>query len=185
MRGLARSAVVVLCAGLVGGAGLGSQSLPPADGRVPPPVFTDAQRVAKLEAAFPDIDRLFRAFAERSRVPGIAYGILIDGRLAHFGAAGYRDAGTKDPVDADTVFRIASMTKSFTALCIMRLRDDGKLSLDDPAERYVPELAGLAIRLPIRRASRSGTCCRTPRDSPRTIPGATASLRPPTPGWPR
>jgi CubicO group peptidase (beta-lactamase class C family) len=35
------------------------------------------------------------------------------------------------------------MTKSFTALCILKLRDEGKLSLEDPAERYVPELAGL------------------------------------------
>ena len=140
---VARSALVVLCAGFIGVAGLESQELPRAGDRVPAPVFTDPQRVAKLRSAFPEIDRLFKAFAERSRVPGIAYGILIDGHLAHSGAAGYRDARTKAPVDADTVFRIASMTKSFTALCIMRLRDDGKLSLDDPAERYVPELAGL------------------------------------------
>jgi len=143
MHGSRRSALVVLCAGLIGVAGLASQELPRAADRVPAPVFTDPQRVAKLVSAFPEIDRLFKAFAERSRVPGIAYGILIDGRLAHAGAAGYRDARTQAPVDADTVFRIASMTKSFTALCIMRLRDDGKLSLDDPAERYVPELAGL------------------------------------------
>jgi CubicO group peptidase (beta-lactamase class C family) len=46
------------------------------------------------------------------------------------------------PVDADTVFRIASMTKSFTAMSILKLRDEGKLALDDPAERYVPEMAG-------------------------------------------
>ena len=59
------------------------------------------------------------------------------------GFAGYRDIATKAPVDADTVFRIASMTKSFTAMSILKLRDDGKLSLDDPAERYVPELKGL------------------------------------------
>ena len=127
----------------LGAAGLKSQSAPPAADRVPPPAFMDPQRVEKLESAFPEIDRLFRAFAERSHVPGIAYGIVIDGRLAHSGAAGYRDIRTKSPVDADTVFRIASMTKSFTALCIMRLRDEGKLSLEDPAERYVPELAGL------------------------------------------
>jgi len=144
MTRLRRSALVLLCAGAIGAAAVHSQSLPPADGRFPPPVFTDAQRAAKLASAFPEIDRLFKAFAERSRVPGIAYGILIDGRLAHVGAVGVRDARTKDPVDADTVFRIASMTKSFTALCIMRLRDEGKLSLDDPAERYVPELANLA-----------------------------------------
>jgi CubicO group peptidase (beta-lactamase class C family) len=144
MSGVRRSVLVILCASLIGAAGLGSQSLPPAGDRVPPPAFTDPQRIAKLESAFPEIDRLFRAFAERSRVPGIAYGIVIDGRLAHSGAVGYRDIRTKAQVDADTVFRIASMTKSFTALCIMRLRDEGRLSLDDPAERYVPELAGLA-----------------------------------------
>jgi CubicO group peptidase (beta-lactamase class C family) len=133
-----------LCVLLAGAAGLHSQAAVPGAGRVPPPAFADPQRLAKLEGAFSEIDRVFRAFAGQSRVPGIAYGIVIDGRLAHTGAAGYRDIATKDPVDADTVFRIASMTKSFTALCIMRLRDEGKLGLDDPAERYVPELAGLA-----------------------------------------
>jgi len=46
-------------------------------------------------------------------------------------------------VDTSSVFRIASMTKSFTALSILKLRDEGKLSLDDPAEKYVPELKGL------------------------------------------
>ena len=143
MTVLRRAVSVLVCTGVLGAAGLRSQSMPPASDRVPPPVFTDAQRIAKLESALPEIDRLFREFAERSRVPGIAYGIVIDGRLAHTNAVGYRDARTKAPVDADTVFRIASMTKSFTALCIMRLRDEGKLSLDDPAERYVTELADL------------------------------------------
>jgi len=143
MNGLSRLTAFSLCVLVLGVAALRSQSAPSATDRVPPSAFTDPQRVAKLEQAFPEIGRLFRAFAERSRVPGIAYGIVIDGRLAHFGSAGYRDVNTKDPVDADTVFRIASMTKSFTALCIMRLRDEGKLSLDDPADRYVPELTGL------------------------------------------
>jgi CubicO group peptidase (beta-lactamase class C family) len=77
-------------------------------------------------------------------VPGIAYGIIIDGRVVHIGTAGLRNVETKAPVDTQTVFRIASMTKSFTALAILKLRDDGKLSLDDLAERWVPELKGLA-----------------------------------------
>ena len=59
------------------------------------------------------------------------------------GVTGLRDVGAKAPVDTNSVFRIASMTKSFTAMAIMRLRDEGKLSLDDPAERYVPELKKL------------------------------------------
>jgi CubicO group peptidase (beta-lactamase class C family) len=110
-----------------------------------PPRFTDPERVPKLRRAFPEIDRIFREFADRAHVPGIAYGILIDGDLVHTGAAGTRDVAlaTAAPVGVDTVFRIASMTKSFTALSILKLRDEGKLSLDDPAERYVPELAGL------------------------------------------
>ena len=83
------------------------------------------------------------AFAERSTVPGIAYGIIIDGALAHVGVSGVRDVASHARVDTSSVFRIASMTKSFTAVAILQLRDAGKLSLDAPAERYVPELAKL------------------------------------------
>jgi CubicO group peptidase (beta-lactamase class C family) len=108
-----------------------------------PPAFADPARRQKLVTAFPEIDRLMRDFASGSHVAGAAWGVIIDGELAHAGAAGYRELASKAPVDADTVFRIASMTKSFTAMSILKLRDEGKLSLDDPAERYVPELAAL------------------------------------------
>ena len=109
----------------------------------PPAQFTDPGRLAKLATAFPEIDRLMLGFAERSRVPGIAYGIVVDGKLVHVGVSGLREVATRAPVDTSTVFRIASMTKSFTALAILQLRDAGKLALDDPAEKYVPELASL------------------------------------------
>ncbi len=101
-------------------------------------------RAERLKTALPEIDRLFADFARTSRAPGIAYGVLIDGQLVHTGTVGVRERETMTPVTTDTVFRIASMTKSFTALAILKLRDEGKLSLDDPAERYVPELASLA-----------------------------------------
>lgn len=110
---------------------------------VPPPRFLDPQRRAKLATAYEDIDRIFRASAEQAHLPGAAWGVVVDGELAHAGAWGLRDVAAKAPVDADTVFRIASMTKSFTAVSILKLRDEGKLSLDDPAERYVPELKTL------------------------------------------
>lgn len=108
------------------------------------PAFDNTRRMEQLSAAFPEIDRLMRDFAARSRVPGIAYGIVIDGRLAHVGTAGIREVPSRAPVDTGTVFRIASMSKSFAAAAILQLRDEGRLSLDDPAEKYVPELAGLA-----------------------------------------
>jgi CubicO group peptidase (beta-lactamase class C family) len=97
---------------------------------------------AKLAAGFAEVDRIFSAFVTQQHVPGAAWGIIVDGELAHVGTAGLRDVAANSPVDADTVFRIASMTKSFTAMSILKLRDDGKLSLDDPAERYVPEMKG-------------------------------------------
>ena len=102
-----------------------------------------ADRVSRLRTAIPEIDKVFASFAQSARVPGIAYGLLIDGQLVHTGSVGVRELAGRTPITPDTVFRIASMTKSFTALCILKLRDEGKLSLDDPAERYVPELAAL------------------------------------------
>jgi CubicO group peptidase (beta-lactamase class C family) len=109
-----------------------------------PPRFTDPNRGRKLSGAFPEIDRIFRDYLEGARVPGASWAVIIDGETAHAGEFGFRELDTKSGVDQDTVFRIASMTKSFTAMAILKLRDDGRLSLDDPAERYVPELAGLA-----------------------------------------
>ncbi|HET9527931.1 MAG TPA: serine hydrolase domain-containing protein, partial [Pyrinomonadaceae bacterium] len=118
-----------------------------ATGSVPPSTFADPQRKQKLAAAFPEIEKLFKASAER--MPGAVMGIIVDGELVWVKAAGVREIGnnssetTKAPVTPETVFRIASMTKSFTAMAILKLRDEGKLSLDDPAARYVPELANL------------------------------------------
>jgi CubicO group peptidase (beta-lactamase class C family) len=107
------------------------------------PRFTDPQRRQKLGQAFGDIDRLMQDFTAREHIPGATWGIVIDGELAHLGVTGVRDVASKQPVGADSVFRIASMTKSFTAMAILKLRDAGTLSLDDPAEKYVPELQGL------------------------------------------
>jgi CubicO group peptidase (beta-lactamase class C family) len=76
-------------------------------------------------------------------LPGLVYGVILDGELALVRGLGHRDLEAKAPVDADTVFRIASMTKSFTALAILKLRYEGKLALDDPVARHVPELGAL------------------------------------------
>lgn len=116
----------------------------PAPGDYMPARFADPDRVTRLRAALPAVDSIFLQFAKTNRVPGIAYGVLIDGQLVHTGTAGLRDIATNLPVDSASVFRIASMTKSFTALSILKLRDEGKLDLDDPVDRYIPELGRLA-----------------------------------------
>ncbi len=107
------------------------------------PASALAQRVPdKIAAAIPAIDRIFADFQQQSHAPGLVYGIVADGRLVHVKSFGVQDLEKKRPVTADSLFRIASMSKAFTALAILKLRDEGKLSLDALAESYVPEMRG-------------------------------------------
>jgi len=86
---------------------------------------------SRLAAGFAEVDRQMKEYAAQAHAPGAAWGVVVDGQLAHTGVTGFRDVPAQSPVDADTVFRIASMTKSFTAMSILKLRDEGKLSLDE------------------------------------------------------
>ena len=92
--------------------------------------------------ALKKIDEIVADYALDSHVPGVVYGIVAGGRLVYVRGIGVQDLESKRPVTADTLFRIASMTKAFTALTILGLRDEKKLQLDALAETYVPELRG-------------------------------------------
>ncbi len=119
----------------------------------PIPRFDDSiDRLAKLREAFPRIEAIFRDFAGKTPLPGLAYGIVVDGKLVESGGIGVQHVTSQLPVTADSVFRIASMSKSFTAMALMKLREDGKFQLDDAVERHVPELARLAY--PTRDSAR-------------------------------
>ena len=135
--------VLVSALGCCASAGVGARQPVPAFVPAPPPVFANPNRVAALTGALPGLDPIFLGFVARAHVPGAAWGILVDGRLVHTGSAGVRETASHSPVNANTIFRIASMTKSFTALSILNLRDAGRLSLDDPAEKYVPQMKQL------------------------------------------
>ena len=114
----------------------------------PIPKFQTINRRECLLDLLPQIDKHYARYASEQHVPGLVYGVLLDGELLHTLGLGTRSAENVAPVDADTLFRIASMTKSFAALAVVMLRDAGKLRLDDPAASYAPELAGL--RYPTR-----------------------------------
>jgi CubicO group peptidase (beta-lactamase class C family) len=101
-----------------------------------------ASREALAGEAFAAADRLFDDYRLDAHAPGLVYGIVADGRLVHVRGFGVQELDARRPVTPDTLFRIASMTKAFTALTVLKLRDDGRLRLDAPAEEYVPELRG-------------------------------------------
>ncbi len=105
--------------------------------------FTDPDRLEKITNTFPEIEKIFKEHAAKNHYPGVAFGIVVDGKLAFAGSDGYTNIEKKTPVTTSSLFRIASMSKSFTAMAIVKLRDDGKLNLDDPAYLYVPELKDL------------------------------------------
>ena len=95
---------------------------------------------ASESATFTKVDKIFADYALDTHVPGVVYGVVADGRLVYVRGLGVQDLESKRPVTADTLFRIASMTKAFTALTVLKLRDERKLQLDAAAETYVAEL---------------------------------------------
>jgi CubicO group peptidase (beta-lactamase class C family) len=102
------------------------------------------ERVSSKYAA---VDGIVSRYAAGNGAPGIGYGVVRDGELVHAGGTGVSRLGGAAP-DAETVFRIASMSKSFTASAVLLLRDSGALALDDPAAAYVPELASWPLVTP-------------------------------------
>jgi CubicO group peptidase (beta-lactamase class C family) len=108
-----------------------------------PPVFLDSVRLSGLTDAFPIVEKIYRDYAEQNHFPGLAFGIVADGKLIYSGAFGITNIKTKAVADSKSIFRIASMSKSFTAVAILKLRDEGRLSLQDPAAKYIPELKSI------------------------------------------
>jgi CubicO group peptidase (beta-lactamase class C family) len=80
------------------------------------------------------------SFVRRERLPGAAAGVVCDAELAWSGAVGFADVAARRASEPGTLYRIASITKTFTGTAIMRLRDAGLLGLDDPAIAWLPEL---------------------------------------------
>ncbi|MGH3427678.1 MAG: serine hydrolase domain-containing protein, partial [Mycobacteriales bacterium] len=91
-----------------------------------------------------DVDSAFRSLVDADTVPGISYGVVSRSGLVRAGGHGVMYGHGPRP-GAATVFRIASMTKSFTAAAIMILVERGALNLTDPVSRYVPEFGKVQL----------------------------------------
>lgn len=110
---------------------------------LPTPHFTEADRRARVLERCPALAPIFQRHLEQHHIPGLAYGVIVDGELIFSHRMGVRNVASGASIDADTVFRIASMTKSFVALAVLQLRDQGRLRLDEAVATYVPEFADL------------------------------------------
>jgi CubicO group peptidase (beta-lactamase class C family) len=108
-----------------------------------PPTFENDLRVEKIKEIAPELHHLIIEHAEKENIPGIAYGVVVDNELVIASSTGVIDFDSKSPATTKSAFRIASMTKSFTAMAIVKLRDEGKLQLNDPASKYIPQMGKL------------------------------------------
>jgi CubicO group peptidase (beta-lactamase class C family) len=90
-------------------------------------------------AKLAQIDERMKEFVEEKQIAGAVTLVARDGKIVYLGAVGLADIEENRPMREDTLFAIASMTKPITATAVMILRDDGKLSLDDPVAKYLPE----------------------------------------------
>ena len=95
-----------------------------------------------IKPYLPTIEQICKDFAQTEHLPSLVYGLVVDGKLVHTGNIGIINTTTKIVANNTSVYRIASMSKSFTAMAILQLRDAEKLRLDDPAYLYIPELKG-------------------------------------------
>jgi len=86
------------------------------------------------------IDAILLGAVEHKDVPGVVALVTNRERVLYQGAFGVADVSTGRPLATDALFRIASMTKPVTSVALMQLVEQGKIGLDDPAEKYLPEL---------------------------------------------
>jgi len=108
-----------------------------------PPQYMEEKRIQNIGEVLAESHHYYEAAAAANHLPGLAYGVVVDDSLLFFGGCGTTNIDTGLPVTEHSLFRIASMSKSFTAMAILKLRDEGKLSLSDPACSYIPELEQL------------------------------------------
>jgi CubicO group peptidase (beta-lactamase class C family) len=105
----------------------------------------ETERAGKIKAMLPVIEKMYQKYAEENHFPALAFGLVVDGQLLLSGANGYSEIATSTKATPQSLFRIASMSKSITAMAILALRKEGKLRLDDPAFMYIPELKSMPL----------------------------------------
>ncbi len=112
------------------------QSLPQASS--PEEVGLSKERLQRISA-------WIQADVDKKAIPGAVVMVLRKGKIAYYEAFGYQDQEKNIPMDRNSIFRIASMTKPFVALATMMLVEEGKISLFTPVSQYLPEFKDLKV----------------------------------------
>lgn len=100
-----------------------------------------AERMARVGA-------MLQAYVDQGRIAGAVIDVRQDGRDVYSEAFGWRDKEARAPMREDTIFRIASQTKALTSVAVMMLMEEGKVLLDDPIGKHLPEWSKTTVAVP-------------------------------------
>lgn len=131
-----------------------------------------------------ELDQAMQRFVDDNKLAGILTVVARKGKVAHVGMHGMMDIEASEPMRRDAIFRIYSMTKPITTAALMTLFEEGRFGLDDPVEKYLPQMGKLTVyagkdgdsvkRVPLERPI-------TVRDLMRHTAGLGYGLRPTDP----
>ena len=118
---------------------------------LPPNVVGAQQIIGERDARALRTDSVFQAF-DRSDSPGCAVGVYQDGKIRYARGYGMASLELGVALSPRSVLDVGSISKQFTAMSILMLQKEGKLSLDDPLRKYFPEMPPYAGKITLRRA---------------------------------
>ncbi len=95
------------------------------------------------------INQMIQRRIDAGEMSGAVTIVARKGKIVHFSAQGVMDLESKQPMAANTMFRVASMTKPITGLAVMMMIEEGKVRLNDPVSRYIPEFKGQKVAVPM------------------------------------
>ncbi|MBC8165594.1 MAG: beta-lactamase family protein, partial [Bryobacteraceae bacterium] len=98
----------------------------------------DPERLARIPVRM-------KALVDKGDIPGTVTLLARHGQIVHLEATGWQDLEGRKPMRSDSIFQIMSMTKPFTGVGIMMLMEEGKLSINDPVEKYIPAFKGQQV----------------------------------------
>jgi len=111
------------------------------EGPAPPPEVVAAEWAGFSPERLARLSERMQEFERDERISGVVTLVFRDGVIVHNDVLGYQDVEKQTPMRRDTLFRLASMTKPITSVAVLMLVEEGKLGLNDPVERWLPELA--------------------------------------------
>lgn len=146
------TAKLMLC-GLLAACGASEEQapgVPPDPAAVPSPMtsglpLTGPASVGMSAEGLDQIRPAMQAYIDDGRLAGVVTMVARRGQVVHWDAVGMRDLDAGDPLENDDIFRIFSMTKPITSTAIMILVDDGKVALNDPLSKFLPEFVDVQV----------------------------------------